>query len=108
MSTDLNAPRDLNETLEEGLDATENWERAERGSDAEYQAAEAATRCLAEIDAALRDGGRLPDAWGRALRPWSVVQEHVGELPTAQLREAAAKVTCGDPECTDPAHRITS
>lgn len=106
MSTSLNTPRDLNETLAEGLAAIESWESAERGSDAEYQAAEAATRCLAEIDAALRDKGRLPDSWGYALRPWKVLVEHA-DLPPA-VQAAARMRSCGDPECHNPDHLITT
>lgn len=107
MGTDLNTPRDLNDVLAEGIAAIYDWEAAESLSQAEHVAAERATRCFAEIDAALRDHGRLPDAWGYAMRPWSVIAEH-GPLPTAQLREAAAKRSCGDPECTNPSHLISA
>ena len=61
--TDLNAIRSTDAMLADGLEAVEGWEGAERGSDAEFQAAEQATRCLAELDAAMRDGGRLPLSW---------------------------------------------
>lgn len=93
---DLNAPRSTDLMLADGLAAVEDWEAAERGSDAEYQAAEQATRCLAELDAAMRDGGPLPGAWRLshgAIR--------------AMLAEAVERYSCDDPECTDPSHRIT-
>lgn len=42
------------------------WERADPHSRAETEAAEAFTRAFAELDVALKDGGRLPLEWMRA------------------------------------------
>jgi hypothetical protein len=77
--------------LAEGMRAVERWEATERGTDAEYQAAEQATRCFAELDAALKDGARLPVMWwpslprrshhcglcGRAFKSEDDVDEHL-------------------------------
>lgn len=42
------------------------WEQAEVHSRREHEAAEGFTRAFAELDAALKDGGRLPLSWSRA------------------------------------------
>lgn len=42
------------------------WERAEPHSRTEHEQAEAFTRAFAELDAELRHGGKLPQAWARA------------------------------------------
>ena len=42
------------------------WEKAEARSHTEHEQAEAFTRAFAELDAALRDGGRLPLEWAKA------------------------------------------
>ena len=55
------------------------WEEATsiRG---ETEAAEAFTRAFAELDEALKDGGKLPDEWRRS-----------GGIPAAPLRDLARK-----------------
>lgn len=45
------------------------WEQAPPGSRQEQEAAEAATRAAAELDAALCDGAPLPVPWQRAQYP---------------------------------------
>lgn len=44
----------------------QKWELATPGSREENEAAEAATRLMAELDIALCDGADLPDPWRRA------------------------------------------
>ena len=48
-----------------------NWERAPFGGREEFEAAEAATRAMAELDRALCNGAPLP-------RPWLLAQQHPG------------------------------
>jgi hypothetical protein len=60
---------DADATLEATLGAVLNWESAEGGSREELEAAEAATRGIAELDAHLRQGGALPLAWLAAGNP---------------------------------------
>lgn len=60
--------------LVEGLAACVTWEKAQWGSAREKMAAEAATRCFAELNEHLSRGGQLPRAWQdagkvRQLRP---------------------------------------
>jgi hypothetical protein len=63
MMNDLNTPRSTDTMLAEGMKAVEDWEAAEPFSRDEHVAAEQATRCFAELDAAMRDGGLTPTRW---------------------------------------------
>jgi hypothetical protein len=57
----MSSPNDLRSEI---IDRTKDWEAADTGSRREFEAAEAATRAFAELDAGLSDGVMdLPDAW---------------------------------------------
>lgn len=54
------------ELLTEVRDQIMKWEAAKPGSREENDAAEAATRYMCELDAALCDGADLPEPWKKA------------------------------------------
>jgi hypothetical protein len=60
---------DTGRLLWQGLRAAEEWESAPAGSKREQAAAETATGALLGLHAALTEGGRLPEPWGKALPP---------------------------------------
>jgi hypothetical protein len=64
--TDEITTQDLHDLLERRIHA---WEQAEPRSRREHEQAEAFTRAYAELDAALKDQGRLPRQW-RGAQPW--------------------------------------
>ena len=45
------------------------WEKAERGTRQEFEAAESFTRAFAELDLSLHTGGELPQEWREARKP---------------------------------------
>lgn len=66
-----------NDLRDEIRDRTKDWESADLHSRREHEAAEAATRAFAELDAGLTDGTMdLPSAWEAAslhLADWGMI-----------------------------------
>lgn len=90
------------------------WEQAPPGSRQENEAAEAATRTAAELDAALCDGAPLPIPWQRAQYPEDEVTVVLSspEVPeiAPQIREVFDDVMTQCPACgmelADPGHTL--
>lgn len=66
---------DTNTLLGEVRKLVRAWEAAKPGSRAEYEAAEAATRVMAELDVALCEGAHPPVPWQRAQYPEQISGE---------------------------------
>jgi len=73
------------------------WEVAPVGSRQEYEAAEAATRAMAELDIALCDGTHLPVPWQRAQYPSYPAPD--ANCPACGMELADPKHTLADPAC---------